>query len=567
MDMLLNNFDEYIDDTILRRGLAYFRNGKVDVPEELRPGVYSAIVYGSQAYSVRVTVADGIITEHVCSCPYDTGPVCKHVAAVLYYLQQDAPGLQQKSLRSGSVAARKPKKRQTVAERVDGVLHHVDFDDLKQFVREQANLNIEFRNLLFASFASQGSGESKGFYQKQLKSILRSAKDRNGFIGWSASNRVAEGVNQFLKLAKQQRDARNDKGCIVISAAVMEQMVDALQYADDSDGSIGGIINAAYELLYSIAESQPEENIRKQLFDYCFKAVEKKIYAGWDWHTGMLRIAAMLGNTPEEIKRVFSELDNENGTGYSMQEAQRITYGLIARVKGENAAGAYLEANQDNPELRRIAIQKALTMGDYQRAILIAKDGVTYDRQERPGLVIEWYDWLLKIALLQDNREHIMQYARILFIENFSQEQDYYSILKQYVAPEMWVGYVNDLIKEIAEKNRRWNAEEQIAGICILEGWMDMLLQVVSESESLHTIAKYEPNLAKDYASELVGLYSRGVREYLQHHVGRNHYQYACRFLRRMIKLGGRAAADELVSFLRTAYPHRKALIDELNKV
>lgn len=89
MKIPLNQFEQYIDETILKRGLSYFQNGYVNQPEEITPGVYEAIVQGWEDYTVQLTVKNGNIVEYVCSCPYDMGAVCKHVAAVIFYLQQE----------------------------------------------------------------------------------------------------------------------------------------------------------------------------------------------------------------------------------------------------------------------------------------------------------------------------------------------------------------------------------------------------------------------------------------------------------------------------------------------
>lgn len=567
MQISLNRFDEYIDDVILKRGLAYFRKGKVHEPEEVGPGEYETIVEGTEAYTVRLVVANEVVTEHVCSCPYDMGPVCKHVAAVLFFMQQDALGIKKKPSGKGTSGTKKTAKRKTVAERIDETLYNIGHDELKQFIREQATVNSQFRNLLLASFALHDPDESKGFYEKRLKAILRSAKNSDGFIGWSVSNRVGEAVSELLRQAGKQIESHNYATAVSICTAVMEQMVAALQFSDDSGGSIGDGIHTACDLLFSIAEARPQEHIRKLLLDYCLKAVEKKIYSGWDWHTGMLRIASLLVSTDAEIERLTGNLDKEQGTGYDSEETQSITYGLIAKTKGQKEAEAYLEANLGNPKLRRTAIKLALERGEYVKAAGIAEDGIKYDRKDRPGLVVEWYDWLLKIAQARNDREQILQYARTLFIENFRPQQDYYAILKQQVKPEIWTGYVEDLIRDIAGNNRNWYAGEQIADICIREGWLDRLLELVKASPSLNTIAQYEGVLAKIYPSELVNLYALAVAEYLKTNVGRNHYQHACRYLRRMIKLGGREKTSELVALLRAEYPQRKALMEELKSV
>ena len=96
MQIPFNQFEQYISDTILKRGLSYFKNGRVQEPAEIRPGEYEAIVEGSVDYTVRLTIKKGIITGFVCDCPYDMGPVCKHVAAVILYLQQDELDLKTK---------------------------------------------------------------------------------------------------------------------------------------------------------------------------------------------------------------------------------------------------------------------------------------------------------------------------------------------------------------------------------------------------------------------------------------------------------------------------------------
>ena len=566
MHIPLRHFEDYIDETILRRGLSYFKNGQVHEPDEIRTGEYEAIVEGTEDYTVRMTIKNGAITEHVCNCPYDMGPVCKHLVAVIFYLQQDELELTQKPAKAKSASPKKTKKRKTVAEQVDELLEKTTHDELKQFVREQATLNAAFRNQFLSSFVRHNSDESKGLYEKQVKAILRSAKESDGFIDRSGAGHLGDAVDTLLDSAKKQIDNQNFKSAVFICTAIMEQMVGALEYADDSNGDIVGAIEAAYQMMYTLAASQPAEDIRKQIIDYALSTVDKKIYADGDWNVGMLQIAAMLVNTEEEMETVFRELDKLQDSEYEREETQSIKYEVILKTKGEKAADDFLEANITNPKLRRIVIQAALANGNYKKAISIAKGGIDYDKKKRLGLVIEWYDWLLKIAQAQGEKEKIMEYARLLFIDNFSHEQDYYAILKQHVAPDTWVSFVEGIIQDIAKK-KRWFDKEHIAGIFIKEGWMDRLLELVKKFPDLNTIAQYETHLSGKYTPEVVDLYLNALLEYVKKNVGRNHYKEACRYLRRVIKLGAREKANELISFFRTEYRSRKALIEELNNV
>lgn len=248
------------------------------------------------------------------------------------------------------------------------------------------------------------------------------------------------------------------------------------------------------------------------------------------------------------------------------EEAQSIKYDILLKTKGETAAEKYLEQNITNSNLRREAIQKALKKKNFEKAISLAKDGVNFDLKDKPGLAKEWYDWLLKIAQAQNDSERIIEYARLLFIDNFRNEQDYYQILKQHVKPEKWVAFIESVIQDITTE-KRWLDTGLIASIFIKEEWWDRLLELVKKSPDLNTIDHYGKYLSKNYSDEIVELYANGITKYMKNSMGRDHYQNACRYIRKIIKLGARDKANEIISYLRTEYPQRKALMEELAKV
>lgn len=569
MQIPLNQFEQYIDGTILKRGLQYFKKGHVHEPEEIGPGEYEAIVEGTENYTVQLTIKNGKITEHVCDCPYDMGPVCKHVVAVIYYLQQDELELNKKAkkakrAKTGQTA--KPVEQKTVAQRIEELLDKATHDELKQFIREMATQNAQFRNLFLSSFAQHNSDESKELYVKQLKSILKTASDRYGYIDWSAARLVGDAVDNLLETAQKQISNRNYKSAVFICTAVMEQMTEAIEYSDDSNSDISEGISTAYEMLYTIAKEQLSEEIRKLIIEYCFTSFDKQIYSGWEWHIGVLRLASLLLKTEEETELIFKQIEKVQGSYFVREEAQCIKYDIILKTKGESAAEKYLEQNITNSNLRREAIQKALKKKNYEKAVSLAKDGVKYDMKDRPGIAMEWYDWLLKIAQAQNDSERIIEYARLLFIDNFKKEQDYYKILKQHVKPEEWVAFVESIIKDITTKNQ-WLDTDLIASIFIKEEWWDRLLELVKKSPDLNTIEYYEKYLSKHFAGEIVELYANCILEYIEKNMGRNHYQNACRYIRKIMKLGARDKANGIISFLRAEYPKRKALMEELNKV
>ena len=81
-----HSFEDDIHAIVLERGQAYFDSGAVSQLEETVNG-WSALVNGTEEYSVTLSGTHGL-DDWMCTCPHDHGPVCKHVAAVLYAIRQ-----------------------------------------------------------------------------------------------------------------------------------------------------------------------------------------------------------------------------------------------------------------------------------------------------------------------------------------------------------------------------------------------------------------------------------------------------------------------------------------------
>ncbi len=566
MHIPLSSFEKLIDPTIINRGLHYFENGQVLRVEELSPGQYEAQVDGSEDYTLQFTLERDIITDQVCDCPYDLGPVCKHMVAVIFHLLQDRLELAEpKKIKKREVRAHLPKKKSDV-QLLKEVLNHVNDQELREFVYQKGLIDESFRSYFLTSFIEYHPGDSKMVFAKRLKAVLRSAQGRKGFIEWSSTKEVSKELDDLLDVAEREFTRRNFKTAIFIAEAVMEQMVEALQYSDDSSGYFGGAIEISYSLLQKIAQAITSEEIRILLLDFCFSSFEKKIYSGWDWHMGMLFIASELVKTKEEQMKIFDFLDRVDDSDFERGRAESITYDLLVKFEGQQTAEDYLERHLHNSSLRRMAIQKAFTQNNFEKARSLALDGVDCDLKDKPGLAKEWYDWLLKIAQAQEDTPRIIEYARLLFIDNFRSEQDYYQVLKDHVNPEDWDNYVESIIRHLQTK-KPWVATGLIATIFIREEWWSRLMELVNKAPSLSTISQYEQYLIKDYRDQIVELYARGVLYYLSQQVGRNHYQNACVYLRRIKKLGAGDRVEEIISFLRKEYPQRKALMDELNRV
>lgn len=88
MSFSLKDIEGNLSAEMVRKGLDYFSAGRVDQLSRQENG-WSAIVHGTSDYTVIIHLQGGHITNWQCNCPYDQGPACKHVAAVLFAIRTE----------------------------------------------------------------------------------------------------------------------------------------------------------------------------------------------------------------------------------------------------------------------------------------------------------------------------------------------------------------------------------------------------------------------------------------------------------------------------------------------
>lgn len=560
MNIPLNEFEQIIDEKIAKRGLSYFKGGAITDFLEISTGKYEAIVSGTEEYTVHLEISNNIITKYNCDCPYDMGPVCKHVVAVIFHLQQDALELNQPKFKN-------PKKEKTksVSQQIKELLHSISHKELIDFVQENSKKDKKFRNYFLASFSDLSQSQSKEFYKKQIHSILQSATGSDGWIDWSGMKYVVNTTQPFLENAEKYLTNNNFKNVFFISTALLEEMTAAFQYGDDSNGDLGYFVESAMEFLSKLTQEKLSKTLKEEISEYCIASFNQKLFQGWDWHIGMLHIAFELIETENDADIILSCLDTINEE-YERERAQSFKLDLLRKFKDEKEVEKYINKHISNSSIRTKEIEKAFESRNFERVIKLSKDGINCDEKDKPGLVKDWYNWLLKVAQYQKDTSKIIEYSRFLFIDNFHPEQDYYQILKDNIEDENWHPFLEDIIKEITP-NDRWTYTELIRKIYINEKWWDRLFQMLKQNLSLENIQQNEQYLEKDYSSKLVELYSERITNYVEKYVGRNHYKTACKYIRRMKKLNGNEQVNDLIELFRKQYPQRKALMDELKQV
>ena len=573
MHIRLSDFERQIDPTILKRGLEYFKKGYVTEVENLGHGDYEATVEGADIYMVSLHVDGDEVTGYECDCPYDWGPVCKHVAAVLFYLKNNMNNIIEKDVQPQREKQVRP-KRKSEAVQIEKLLRKLTAEDLKAFLSDVCFKDKSVRRLFLAKYVSRLYPESKELYSLQVKKLLETYTDRFGFIGYHESGRLGSAVYDMLDDAGREMESGNVRKALYMSEAIIEGMYKAINCADDSNGELGGCMEDAFELLAALADKDIDKSLHDEVFGWLLGHFEAETFKGWDWHFDLMQVAISMIGTEDEKMRIRTDLEqirpSEKDWDWNYKRAQDLMLQLIFRTEAEDAAIKFMEANTDNPDFRKELIERAIDEKDHVRAERLAKEGIKKDSKSAPGLVADWKNYLLQIYQAMDEKEKAMAIARQAFVQGSNRHHPndyYYKLLKSLVPQTQWSQYADGLIADINRNACFGENYSRVSEIYIWEKEWDKLFGLLRNSPDFYRIESAEKYLADKYPVELADMYRRLIVGYMPAHIGRDHYKTVCRYILRMIKLGQKQMAEELIESLKTQYPSRRALLEELSHI
>ncbi len=200
---------------------------------------------------------------------------------------------------------------------------------------------------------------------------------------------------------------------------------------------------------------------------------------------------------------------------------------------------------------------------DFAKAYQLGEEGITQDKENRPGRVSIWNHCLLKTAQAENNREKIIDYARRLYIEPYYEEGDFFAVLKNNVPEEQW----NDFVLQLADDVLKSRRPERYAEICSIEGWHQELMNFVGKQFRIELLQKYEKQLFPLHRNEVIKCYVRYIYHLMEYYRGRDTYREICKYLRHISSYGAEHLAAETATDLRTKYRRCRALLEELDKM
>lgn len=575
--LTLQDFDQHISPVIVQRGLDYFENRYVDHLDETSPGHWLASVSGSEDYEVEVVLSGKARVQSVaCDCPYDGGPICKHIVAVLYALREQA------------AAAPKPKRaNKTKPLTFEEMLLRVELEDLRAFVRHQQQASRDFSNQFLLYFADKDPNlDVAAKYRNLVRQLVRQHSS-HGFMEYRSTFAFSQKLDSILGAGRKAIGQQNYRDALAIGQVLCEALIEVMQTCDDSAGKVSGVLFSSMELFEEIALAKTvSPALLEDLYAYLDAAVRNRRWFDiGDFGLNLLAVAetVALRVEPESFLRLLDELAAAATGKYDNYLRDRLRTTKIRFLKDlghDEEADALVAESMDIVEVRRGVVEAATQQKDFAKAKQLVAEGIQIAQdQQHPGTVSYWEKVLLDIARAEGDTAEVRRLTKHFAFDG-GVNTEYYQAWKSTYSPAEWPSVLEQHLAAVtaeAPRGTRQPASDRLGytlfrrlyPIYILEEQWERLLHLLPKDPDAQMLAAVHPHLAQRYPQELLALYLPVLDTLAQQAKNRGDYQRLAnlmKVLKRDIE-GSHAAIQTLTTRLLAIYQHRPAMCEELRQV
>lgn len=566
--MNINNFKEYIDTTILKRGHDYYTDGNIIDTYNEGDNTYTFEVQGSEDYQVVVKLDDnGEIIYSECDCPYDFGPICKHEVAAYFELAENISKVINNKDENANIAVNNEKVKNKKAKKpeIKEVLSNLSKEKLIDIILDITQKDRILKNSLIVRYSKGNSEQELKKCKKLIDSIVRKHLGREGFISY---REVGYFVNDMEALLEKIRETDDIILALDIAFLVIDEGIEAFQYADDSNGDVGFLVSETIDLIDEVISYNEDIdiNIKEKLFEKLLSKSESKIFDEWtDYRIDMLGICVEVATTEslrDKLKIKLNYLIDKNSNNeymkYSNESMLHILFNMVNKYGTKEEAEQFMRDNLNFSSFRELFINKYIKEKNYEKVIELALEGEKQDKRF-PGLILKWkqirYSAYKELSLKDDQRNLAKE---LLFQGKF----EYYKELKELA--EDRISFYNNLKQELKAKEY-WQSKSIFLEIILEENDLDEIMGYVRENPT--SIDSYAEILMDKFKDEVIEIYIKYIKFEASRATNRNHYKNVCGIIKKYKKIAGKQSQIPIINELIALYRKKPAFLDELSRI
>lgn len=543
------SWQNYFQNHILERGLIYFIENRV-ISLDKEEDYLTAKVIGTDMYEVEAVLDKGKVLALDCTCPHAADDnFCKHMAAVMFAYESEHT----------DTSKSEPTKS------VEEVVNQADINYMRKFLIELLTEDSSLFNQFVAGQKTSITQVDLEYLKIELREIFADHLYPTGFIdynhAWDFSADIEHYMTRIIKVLLIQNG--HYKAAFELINIIFLKLVDLP--IDDSGGTLTDIAYECYDLWEMILESA-SPNFQGEMFAWFTNAIEAKDLDFLDDYIEKILFShfteeSYMKKKIELVKKQLKKFEvDKNSWGYRYEFNKWALYYLKVLEPFESRKEEQLPFILEHLEfnsVREFYVDKLIAAEDFEEAIRILKEG--HDSEDRRIYVSDKYHEKLKDLYLKTGKEEDYQKTLYELICKYgSRRMDLYDEFKALFSSEEWIEKRDTLLKELSA----WDGKDELL---LKEGMVEELLQLALNTPGLGMVQKYEELCCQMDSEKVLDKYEEEILEQAEATTNRKTYRKIAQTIRQMNQLPDSTnRVEELLTYLRTTYKNRPAMMDEL---
>lgn len=561
MNFPLQNIEAHLNEESLLHGEQLMQEGAVLQLVEAEKHFWLAQVEDNRVWEVEVKISPSKVTAISCDCDrFRQQKMCGHVAATLFRLRQEMNNrVKPKKITREGIEESNPRRLTTGV-----VLEQVSHEDLVAFVRQYAKANRNFAIALKARFAPDISDmDSKEKYLQLLDSTISAARrpDRTfNQRGASSIYKVLLEIEQHMEDAMAQRHLME---VFVVAQSVIEKGTPILRKTQYLQEELRQQVRAAFDLLRQVITLLPPRSLRESIWEYAITEGAKMIYRSNQVDQYFFRLLAAMADEPSKNDQLLDMLDDQITRYYFEKRElapvllQKLT--LLEKLNRTDDLQQFIQRYIGNEDVLFFAVKQAMQRQDFKSAKVLAQTALQNGVSK--SILSEMEEVLLQIAEEEGDIEKVHFFAEKRLTT--TQYIEYYRTLKRTASID-WKTYSVELLEKIRLLPYSISRQRLIAGIFQEEGHFHKLLEHLQQSKSLDLAREFGQCLLQYDPEMAYLLYRELFYHYLKNHVGRKPSEKIRLIIHDLYESDFELLAERLIEELRSQFPERHSLMEEL---
>ena len=572
--MTIQNFDKFVDETLVKQGKEAFEKGQVSSLEELEDGFWVATVEGATTYEVKILLHKNTIRETSCSCERPRKGVCYHTIAAFLAIEAKK---QQKATKEKKGTKGKKNNLKSLFEKISRA-------ELEMFIKTYMAKNKVFKSDFELYFIDKN--ENNDFEKKIAEIINQTIKPLYYYNYLQNLTDINKEVRKHLKSITTYIGNSNYRDAFIFAKLLFVKLNSIIQEANYLSDTFLNNTDKTLDTIIFLAE---DERAPLALKEKATSFLLKELYNGtnyeYDYYGNKIteaskRICLQLQKEEEYLATLDKILSKKNLSGYDKRIYTAEKISILSQKGDTEGVNKIIDENLEDPELRKIKIQISIEEGDLKTAKKLLEEGIKTLTQKgrNQNMIKEWKAVLVYIAELEKDIPTIRHYAKEIALEDKG-NIEYYEKWKKTYTEKQWKEVIEKKIKELEED---YNQKREK----ITDYWRPSItspiLFFIYEQEDKHerlwnyvkeldiqTTLYFLPYLKKYYKEEITERLVHLVHFFCERMYTKNEYETIGEAIRYIIKEVPEKldTIKKLVLELKKIYKIKYNFVEILNKI